>query len=94
MSYRVVCEEIEAFAGTATAVALVSETKFVRKAIITHKGVGSNLKIGTTVLGSTLFPGQSYTFEPGSTFRFDLATIKTQDVGEAVRHDVHVLAWI
>jgi hypothetical protein len=94
VSYRVVCEEIEAVAGTTAAVALVSTTKHVRKAIITHKGTGTNLKIGTTVLGSELFPGQSYTLEPGHTFRFDLATIKTQDAAGATAHDVHVLAWI
>jgi hypothetical protein len=94
MSYKSTPVEIEATSGGATAAKLVADTRFVRKAIVTHKGTGSNLKLGVDVLGSVIFPGQSYTLEPSANFKFDLSLIKSQDVGEATEHAVHVLAWV
>ena len=95
--YKCIGREIAATAGTTTAVAVIATDLWVRKAIVTHKGTGSNLKLGMAdgeQMGMILFPTQSYTFEPSANFRFNLKTVLAQDVGEAVAHEVHVLAWI
>lgn len=95
--YKCTGMEIAASAGTTSAAAVYATPLWVRRAVVTHKGTGSNLLLGMengAEMGIKLVPTQSYVFDPGEGFRFDLSDVLAQDEGGATAHAVHILAWL
>jgi len=100
--------ELSIQSGSGAAIQLSQYRLFVIKAVVTHKGAGSNLLIGRygqgfftleassrfCQTGIEIFPGQSYTFEPGNGLRFDLFELACRDSDGLVQHDVHILGWL
>jgi len=90
--------------GSAIPASVFAWKLLLRKAVLTHKGTGSNLLLTMANwalwtgpaggAGEVLFPDQSYTLEPGGGLRFDLHNIYAVDADGATAHDILILGWL
>ena len=100
-SYVATPREYEMQSGSDTPITLKgvdgAANILVYKAVVTNKDESGNLVISVDADNAgliTLFPGQSYTLEPGNQMRFNLSAFTAVDEAHTDALAVHILYWM